>query len=247
MKGLNLKFILLIALALIIIPSLAFASEDLPTLKLWINGNYVESDVAPFIENERTLVPVRIISETLGFNVIWGEEEQKIVIYAPGNEETDNALMLKIGDTNAYLGVEDIIPLDVAPKIVESRTFVPLRAIAELFNLKVDWDGENRTAIVGDGYTPPTNTPIIGLVAVEETIQEETTISYNPSNPRDNLSVSPYPDRQIKGNISSKDEKIYHIPGQRDYKKTIIDESKGERWFATEEEARSAGWRKAMQ
>lgn len=50
----------------------------------------------------------------------------------------------------------------------------------------------------------------------------------------------------IKGNISqSTDEKIYHTPGQRDYEKTVIDESKGERYFCSEQEAVDAGWRKA--
>lgn len=49
----------------------------------------------------------------------------------------------------------------------------------------------------------------------------------------------------IKGNISSSGEKIYHLPGQRYYDKTVIDESKGERWFCTESEALSAGWRKS--
>lgn len=47
----------------------------------------------------------------------------------------------------------------------------------------------------------------------------------------------------IKGNIST--EKIYHLPGCDNYDKTVIDESKGERWFCTEEEAVAAGWRKA--
>lgn len=49
----------------------------------------------------------------------------------------------------------------------------------------------------------------------------------------------------IKGNISSSGEKIYHLPGQRYYDKTVIDESKGERWFCTEQEAIQAGWRKS--
>jgi len=47
----------------------------------------------------------------------------------------------------------------------------------------------------------------------------------------------------IKGNISS--EKIYHMPGQRYYDQTVIDENKGERWFCSEEEAVKAGWRKS--
>ena len=49
----------------------------------------------------------------------------------------------------------------------------------------------------------------------------------------------------IKGNISMSGEKIYHVPGQKYYDATVIDESYGERWFCTEEEARAAGWRKA--
>lgn len=49
----------------------------------------------------------------------------------------------------------------------------------------------------------------------------------------------------IKGNISSSKEKIYHLPSQRYYDKTQIDESKGESWFCTEEDAISAGFRKS--
>lgn len=49
----------------------------------------------------------------------------------------------------------------------------------------------------------------------------------------------------IKGNISSSGEKIYHLPGCGSYEKTAIDESRGERWFCTETEAITAGWRKA--
>lgn len=50
---------------------------------------------------------------------------------------------------------------------------------------------------------------------------------------------------KIKGNISSKGEKIYHMPGQRYYDATKIDLSKGERWFCSEADAVAAGWRKA--
>jgi hypothetical protein len=50
----------------------------------------------------------------------------------------------------------------------------------------------------------------------------------------------------IKGNISvATGEKIYHVPGQRDYEKTVITQSKGERWFCSEAQAVAAGWRKS--
>lgn len=57
--------------------------------------------------------------------------------------------------------------------------------------------------------------------------------------------AAPNPNCVIKGNISASGEKIYHVPGQNYYEKTVIDESKGERWFCTEAEAQTAGWRKS--
>ncbi len=48
---------------------------------------------------------------------------------------------------------------------------------------------------------------------------------------------------QIKGNINSKGERIYHVPGAHSYAATKIDEARGERWFCDEAEARAAGWR----
>lgn len=50
---------------------------------------------------------------------------------------------------------------------------------------------------------------------------------------------------RIKGNISSKGERIYHVPGQRYYDQTKISPNKGERWFCSEAEARNAGWRRS--
>ncbi|MBI4389118.1 MAG: thermonuclease family protein [Nitrospinae bacterium] len=49
----------------------------------------------------------------------------------------------------------------------------------------------------------------------------------------------------IKGNINRKREKIYHVPGGQWYGKTQVDESQGERWFCSEDEATRAGWRKS--
>ena len=49
----------------------------------------------------------------------------------------------------------------------------------------------------------------------------------------------------IKGNISSNGDKIYHVPGGSFYEKTQINKDTGERYFCSEEEAISAGWRKS--
>lgn len=61
--------------------------------------------------------------------------------------------------------------------------------------------------------------------------------------------VSPVPNGDscsIKGNINTAGEKIYHLLGCGSYAKTSIDENRGEKWFCTEAEAQTAGWRKAL-
>lgn len=50
---------------------------------------------------------------------------------------------------------------------------------------------------------------------------------------------------RIKGNISAKGARIYHVEGQRYYSRTRIDEAAGERWFCSEAAARAAGWRRS--
>lgn len=55
----------------------------------------------------------------------------------------------------------------------------------------------------------------------------------------------PSADCAIKGNISRSGTKIFHSPGQVDYERTRIDETRGERWFCSPSDARNAGWRPA--
>lgn len=57
--------------------------------------------------------------------------------------------------------------------------------------------------------------------------------------------VPPSTDCLIKGNISRSGTKIFHVPGQRDYQATRINERDGERWFCTPQSAEDAGWRAA--
>jgi hypothetical protein len=55
----------------------------------------------------------------------------------------------------------------------------------------------------------------------------------------------PPPGCAVKGNISKTGERIYHLPGQQFYEKTVISPQRGESWFCTEAEARAKGWRKS--
>lgn len=81
-------------------------------------------------------------------------------------------------------------------------------------------------------------TEILGAVSVPISSQQHLL-------PQPVASAIPTTGCQIKGNISRDGTRIYHAPGQQDYDKTRITESRGERWFCTEDEAQAAGWRRA--
>ena len=116
-------------------------------IELWIgkkkakmNGKDYLLDAPPFIENGRTLVPIRFIAESFGAKVDWIGETKTVIINL---ESKKISIVLQIGSKIAIVNGERIT-LDVAPKIVNGRTFVPLRFVAETFGAEVLWNGSER-------------------------------------------------------------------------------------------------------
>lgn len=132
------KFSSALILSLCLINSVS-AAESLKEIKIEINGKSVVSDVAPFIDNDRTLVPIRVISENLGYSVNWDNQTRKVTV-----KNNDKSIELTIGkkDVNVNGNKSSI---DVAPMIKNERTFVPLRFISESFDNDVNWDNNTRT------------------------------------------------------------------------------------------------------
>lgn len=135
-------FKLFIFLLLILVP----VSASVGAPRIFVNGYFVDSDADPVIENGRTLVPVRIISEKLGYKVDWEESTKTVII----SNESKN-IKFTIG-RNTYTDNEIEIPSDVGAKIINNRTMVPIRVIAEAFTQNVIWDNTNRVVVVGEGY-----------------------------------------------------------------------------------------------
>lgn len=142
------KFILGLSLLVISIPSLVLANSD---IRLWMKGEIIKSDVAPYISHSRTMVPIRVISENLGKVVTWNNDDKKVTI----KDEKGNEFSLVINEkfmedisSNVYRKIE----LDAPAVIKDDRTFVPIRAIAEAFGEKVHWDNDKRVVVIGDNY-----------------------------------------------------------------------------------------------
>lgn len=112
------------------------------------NGVSHTIEAAPFITEEaRTMVPVRFVAEAMGANVEWDGATQTVNITLDGREVS--------------VVVDRPLPGGMGtPTIVEDRTFVPVRFVAENLGAEVDWDGAAQAVIItiGNG-APDTVTP----------------------------------------------------------------------------------------
>lgn len=143
-------YLLLILLLALVFPAKSSAQGS---VQLFINGRYIQGDVSPRIENGRTMVPLRLVSETLGYDVKWNKAERSIQI-AQAGRTMDLTLNSKVAYVTEKSTKRKMI-MDVKPQIINDRSLVPLRFISENFGEKVDWDRTNHTVIVGEGYVPP--------------------------------------------------------------------------------------------
>jgi len=139
-----------VMLAVAAVSTAALAQQD---IRIQVNGELVEMDAKPFIENDRVLVPLRGVFEKLGAVVEWFEEEQAVVI--SGGCLTvrliigrDSAELLKADDAGP---VTETVRLDVPARIKEGRTFIPVRFVAEALGADVSWDDAHRTVIIETG------------------------------------------------------------------------------------------------
>lgn len=112
--------------------------------RVTINGQNVIFDVQPIIKNGRTLVPIRVIAEELGATVSWNQNTQTISI-----TKGSNTIQLVIKKQTASLN-GSTLSLDVPPEIISGRTIVPIRFIAEAFNMNVQWNQSTMTATIDD-------------------------------------------------------------------------------------------------
>lgn len=113
---------------------------------LIVDGKVVHGDVHPQLVNSRVQVPLRVISENLGYQVQWNNHNQQVTVR---NGQT--TLVLKIGDATAQCN-GNAVQLDTKPYISAGRTYVPIRFVAESFGKKVEWNQANNLAIIGTYY-----------------------------------------------------------------------------------------------
>lgn len=100
-----------------------------------VDDQAIINDVAPVIRNDRTLVPIRVITEALGGQVAWNEAAKEVTLTVNGKE-----IKMTIGKVLEKYGV--------APVIIGDRTFVPVRFVADELGAVTAWDDATKTVTI---------------------------------------------------------------------------------------------------
>ena len=118
-----------------------FAARD---VGVEFNCVEIEFDQPAIISENRTLVPLRKIFETLGAEVGWDEVNRKVTANKNGK-----IVSITIGSKELYVDGE-VVELDVAAKIINDRTLVPVRAISEAYDCEVIWNDKESLVEIYD-------------------------------------------------------------------------------------------------
>lgn len=150
------KFVILAILICCLLTCISVSADD---IQLYMFGEEIACDVAPVIEDGRTLVPIRAISEGgMGADVKWNGKLKLVTVIKDEME-----ILLTIGEKEVIVNGKTE-KLDVPAKLINDRTMVPVRFIGETFDYDVEWDNENRRVVIDE----KTNGSILGI-DVEET------------------------------------------------------------------------------
>ncbi|MBB6217559.1 hypothetical protein HNQ80_003682 [Anaerosolibacter carboniphilus] len=157
--------------------------EVIPVENIYSKKGNFKFDVPPVIKQGRTLIPVRAITEGLGAEVKWNGEAQEVTI------EKDGVVIIFNLKTGIVLVNGEEKELDVRPGMINNRTMVPLRFIAETLGLNVEYDKETGVIDIEEGQTDDTDVEnqeeTVVTVEPDGTMDDDTTVTVEPSTDTD--------------------------------------------------------------
>ena len=139
------------------------ASVMAEEIKVVLDEERLEFDTAPIIEGDRVLVPMRVIFENLGADVVWDNDKRTagaVRYYCDNDASVREFVAINIGGADMVKAVDTIgggeikygaretVHLGTPAEIYGERTLVPLRAVAEALEAEVQWNGNTQTVTV---------------------------------------------------------------------------------------------------
>jgi endonuclease YncB( thermonuclease family) len=189
-------------------------------------------------EAARAALTGRLNGQEVALEVVTQDRYERLVAVVYLGNENINAWMVRQGHAWAYRQYLD----DKDYCTSEGSARSSKRGLWALPGNErhAPWEWRSVQRGQASGYTDYTGESVANCIAaMGQTIPATRSVTTVPPSPQAEASSGHC---LIKGNISDYGH-IYHVPGGRSYNSTKIDESRGERWFCTEDEARAAGWR----
>lgn len=137
-------------------PNLLLDGEEIPI---------DDSGTVAYVENGRTMMPVRAIAEAIGANVSYEDDTQTVTV-----ESDEKIILMSIDESEMSVNGEKVELLN-APKIVNDRTMLPVRDVAEALDCEVSWNQETETAT----FTRPLQTK--RLIVFSENVNKENVVA----------------------------------------------------------------------
>lgn len=132
--------LLVVTMLLSLFPGIGLAGPSAVVPKLYLNGEQLKSEVEPqMIKGMYTVVPIRIVSESIGYEVEWNQASKLVTIHN-GNDE----IILQIDDSSALVN-QSPVQMDVPAIVQNGVTLIPLRFVGEQLGLKVEWDQQTKS------------------------------------------------------------------------------------------------------
>lgn len=114
----------------------------IPVENVLIGNGKAKFDTPPVIKEGRTLIPVRAISEAMGADVTYNAEEKTVTI-----SKDDKVIVFNLTENKVYVD-EAEVTIDIPAEVMNNRTMVPLRFIAEQLGLNVEYEEELQTIVI---------------------------------------------------------------------------------------------------
>lgn len=131
-------------------------------IEIYVDSIKLTPDVSPYLENNRTFVPIRFVAEALKANIEWDGSKATAII-----RNGDQTISLPVGSKTAYVN-GSAYHVDATIKLYQDRVFVPLRFVSEVLKSHVDWNQANYSVSITTGQNPNSTLTASNITYSEE-------------------------------------------------------------------------------
>ncbi len=120
-------------------------ANQTPSVNVVVNGKMLNSDPPAYAEKGRTMGPLRAVADAFGFTVGWVQQTQEITLTKDGKK-----IVMHVGSADFTIDGKAAKFEDAVPTIKGGATFLPLRKLAEILGITVNWNEGSKTAIFSE-------------------------------------------------------------------------------------------------